>query len=164
MSTVDIIILLAFTPAVWRGITKGFIEQAVALISLILGAWLAYNFSEPVCEWLKPYIEVSETVLCVISYGVIVMAVVIALFVAGKMLTGLVRLVLLGWLDRILGLAFALLQSALLIGLIIILFDTINVKFELVSTEVLDASVLYSPIKDAAYIIFPYLKQLLFKQ
>ncbi|MBO6045001.1 MAG: CvpA family protein [Bacteroidales bacterium] len=164
MSTPDIIILICFLPAIISGITKGFIEQVIALVSLILGAWLAFKFSTVVSDWLKPYFEVSETVMNVISFAVIMVAVVLVLFVLSKILTGVTKLVMLGWLDRLLGLVFALLKAGLIIGILIILFDTLNVKFEFVEEKVLDESVLYAPIRDIAYMIFPYLKELLLKQ
>ena len=164
MSTPDIIILICFLPAIISGIMKGFIEQAIALVSLILGAWLAFKFSTVVSGWLQPYFEVSETVLNVISFAVIMVAVVLVLFVLSKILTGVTKLVMLGWLDRLLGLVFALLKAGLLIGIAIILFDTLNVKFEFMEEKVLDESVLYAPIRDIAYVIFPYLKELLLKQ
>ena len=164
MSTPDIIILICFLPAIISGITKGFIQQVVALVSLLLGAWLAFRFSNVVSVWLEPYFEVSETVMHVISFAVIMVATVLVLFVLGKILTGLSKLVMLGWLDRLLGLVFAILLAGLLIGIGIILFDTVNVKFGLVDEAVLDKSVLYSPIRDIAYTVFPYLKELLLKQ
>ena len=64
----------------------------------------------------------------------------------------------------ILGLIFSLLKAALVIGLVLVLFDTLNLKFSLVKPETLDQSVLYAPLRDAAYKVFPYLKALLFKQ
>jgi len=164
MSTPDIIILLCFLPAVISGITKGFIEQAVALVSLILGAWLAFKFSSVVSEWLMPYFEISETVMNVISFAVIMLAVVLVLFFLGKVLTGVTKLVMLGWLDWMLGIVFALLKAGLFVGIGIVLFDTLNVKFEFVDEAVLDESVLYAPIRDIAYTVFPYLKELLLKQ
>lgn len=164
MNTVDIIILVCFIPAIIRGIGKGFIEQAIALISIILGAWLAFKFSSVASAWLQPYLDLSETVLNVVSFALIVLVVVIVLFLLGRLLAGIVKLVMLGWLDRLLGLVFAIVKAALVVGLLIILFDTVNVKFELVDSVVLDASVIYGPLKDIAYTIFPYLKELLLKQ
>ena len=164
MSTPDIIILLCFLPAVISGLMKGFIQQVVALVSLLLGAWLAFKFSNVVGEWLQPYFNVSETVMHVISFAVIMVAVVLVLFVLGKILTGVTKLVMLGWLDRLLGLVFALLLAGLLIGIGIVLFDTVKVKFDLVYEAVLEESVLYAPIRDIAYTVFPYLKELLLKQ
>ncbi len=164
MSTPDIIILLCFLPALIRGVMKGFIEQAVALVSLVLGAWLAFKFSTVVGEWLQPFFKVSETVMHVISFAVIMIAVVLVLFVLGKLLAGISKIVMLGWLDRLLGLVFALLIAGLLVGIGIILFDTLNAKFELVDNTVLDEAVLYTTLRDIAYTVFPYLKELLLKQ
>ena len=164
MSTPDIIILICFIPAIIRGLQKGFIEQVVALVSIILGAWLAFHFSSVVSVWLLPYLSVSETVLNVISFALIILVTSVLLFLLGRLLTGMVKFVMLGWLDRSLGLVFSILKAALLIGMAVVLFDTLNLKFEFVKAEVLDASALYNPIKDLAYTIFPYLKELLFKQ
>ena len=164
MSTPDIIILICFIPAIIRGLQKGFIEQVVALVSIILGAWLAFHFSSVVSVWLLPYLSVSETVLNVISFALIILVTSVLLFLLGRLLTGMVKFVMLGWLDRSLGLVFSILKAALLIGMAVVLFDTLNLKFEFVKAEVLDASALHNPIKDLAYTIFPYLKELLFKQ
>ena len=66
----------------------------------------------------------------------------------------------LGWLNKLLGLVFALLKYALVIGLLVILFDSINDKFSLVSRSYLDSSFMYSGLKSISYSVFPYLKSL----
>ena len=58
---------------------------------------------------------------------------------------------------------FALAVNALVIGVFIILFDTVNLKFGLVKPEVLDGSIVYSSLRDLSYLVFPYLKGLFFK-
>lgn len=165
MSTLDIIILICFVPAIVTGIQRGFIAQVVSLASVIAGIWLAFHFSEMACEWLRQYFpNVSETVLNIAGFVLILVVVALLLHLVGKLIMGLFKAVDLGWLNWILGLVFALLKGALVIGLALILFDTLNLKFSLVKPETLDQSVLYAPIRDAAYKVFPYLKALLFKQ
>lgn len=165
MSTIDIIILICFVPGIVRGIQKGFISQVVSLLSVILGVWLAFHFSEIVCEWLKNYMpNMSATILNVVAFVLILALVALLLHLVGKLLQGVFKKVDLGWLNWMLGLVFSLLRAALVIGMVIILFDTLNLKFEFVNAEKLDASVLYAPLRDAAYKVFPYLKALLFKQ
>ena len=56
---------------------------------------------------------------------------------------------------------FSIAVSALVIGLLIILFDTVNTKFGLVKGPVLQESLLYGALKDFGYFVFPYLKSLL---
>ena len=164
MSTLDIIILLCFLPAVFRGATKGFIIQAVSLVSIILGVWCAYHLSSQVCEWLRPYLAISEAALNVISFALILILTVLVLQIIGVVLTNLTKLVLLDWLNRILGVVFAIAQCALILGLIIIMFTTLNLNYELVDNKILEDSVCYQALKDLAYAVFPYLKRLLFNQ
>lgn len=164
MSTLDIIILVCFVPGIVRGIQKGFISQVVSLLSLILGVWLAFHFSEIVCEWLNGYLpSLSATVLNIVAFVLILIVVALLLHLVGKLLQGLFNKIDLGWLNWLLGLLFSLLRAAIVIGMLIVLFDTLNLKFEFVSAEKIDASVLYAPLRDAAYKVFPYLKALLFK-
>lgn len=57
-----------------------------------------------------------------------------------------------------------MLKATLIIGILIILFNTLNTSFRIVDEAVMEKSVLYSPIKRIAYEVFPYFKELLFRQ
>ena len=46
--------------------------------------------------------------------------------------------------------------------LVIMLFSSLNNNLHLVSEEVLAQSSLYTPLKDMAYTVFPYLKSMFF--
>ena len=164
MATLDIILLCCFIPGIIRGISKGFLEQALALGGIVLSVWAAFHFSTLVCSWLKPYVDVSETTLNVISFALILVVVSLLVFLVAKLLTKVAEIAMLGWLNKTLGLVFALAVNALVIGVFIILFDTINTKFGFVKPEVLDASIVYTSLRDLSYIVFPYLKSFFFKQ
>ena len=164
MATLDIILLICFIPGIIRGISKGFLEQALALAGVVLSVWAAFRFSTLVSTWLKPYLDVSETTLNVISFALILVAITLVVFLLAKLLTKVAELAMLGWLDKLLGLVFALAVNALVIGVFIIMFDTLNQKFGLVKPEVLDGSIVYTTLRDLCYFVFPYLKAFFFKQ
>lgn len=164
MNTVDIIILLCFIPGIVRGLSKGFLEQGLTLIGIIASVWAAFKFSNLVCTWIKPYLEISETLLNVVAFALVLVAVILAAILLSKLLTKAVEAAMLGWLNKILGVAAACAVTVLVLGLFIILFETLNLKFNIVKGDILSQSVLYGPLRDAAYVVFPYLKQLLFKQ
>ena len=164
MATLDIILLCCFIPGIIRGISKGFLEQALALGGIVLSVWAAFHFSTLVCTWLKPYVDVSETTLNVISFALILVVVSLLVYLVAKLLTKVAEIAMLGWLNKTLGLVFALAVNALVIGVFIILFDTINTKFTLVKPEVLDGSIVYTSLRDLSYLVFPYLKSFFFKQ
>ena len=87
MATLDIILLCCFIPGIIRGISKGFLEQALALAGIVLSVWAAFRFSSLVCTWLKPYLELSETTLNVVSFALILVAVSLLVFLVAKLLT-----------------------------------------------------------------------------
>ena len=164
MATLDIILLCCFIPGIIRGLSKGFLEQALALAGIVLSVWAAFRFSTLVCTWLQPYVKISETTLNVLSFALILLVISLLVVLVAKLLTKVAELAMLGWLDKTLGLVFALAVNALVIGVVIILFDTVNAKFAFVKPEVLDASVVYTTLRDLSYLVFPYLKSFFFKQ
>ena len=157
MNIIDIIILLCCVPAIFRGLSKGFIAQVAALVALVLGAWMSFHFSNVVVEWLKPVMDVSPAVLQAIAFTLI-------LTLAGKMLEGIVKIVMLGWLNKLLGVVFALLKVVLVIGLFILLFDSVTTALEIDCSKTISESLFYTPIKDFADVFFPYMKELIFNK
>ncbi len=160
MNILDIVLLVCLIPAVIQGLRKGFIAQVVAIISLVLGGWLAYRFTSVVTEWLGQWISASGPALDIIAFILIFAIVVTILFLLGKILEASIKIILLGWLNRLLGLVFALFKYVLIIGLLVILFDSVNSRFDLVSDEYLDSSFMYSGIRSLSWSVFPYLKSL----
>lgn len=162
MSILDVILLICFIPALVQGLKKGFISQVISIVSLIAGVWMSFEFSTAVSAWLAQYVEASEKLLKIASFAIIMIGVFIILGIVGKSLEGILKFVMLGWLNRLLGVVFAFIKTGLVIGIVIILFNSLNNSLNLVSEETLAQSVLYPPLKDMAYTIFPYLKEIFF--
>lgn len=162
MSILDVILLICFIPALIQGLKKGFISQVISIVSLIAGVWMSFEFSTALSAWLAQYVEASEKLLKIASFAIIMIGVFIILGIVGKSLEGILKFVMLGWLNRLLGVVFAFIKTGLVIGIVIILFNSLNNSLNLVSEETLAQSVLYPPLKDMAYTIFPYLKEIFF--
>jgi len=164
MSTVDIIILLLFVPGLIQGLRKGFVYQAISLVSVFAGIWLAFHFSEMLCELLMSYIpKAPHTLAYIIAFILVVGAVIILLGIVGRALQKIIRIVMMGLLDRLLGILMSSITSLLLISILVVLFSYINNITGLVSQDILNESSLYGPIKDFAYKAFPYLKGFIVK-
>ena len=162
MNILDIIILICFIPAIIQGIRKGLVSQVVAILAILTGVYLSFEFSSAVSGWLGQYIEGSEQVLKIVAFTLILITVAAALTALGKLIEGMLKIVMLGWLNRLLGAAFSFLKCALIIGLLVMVFNSLNSTFNLVSEEELAKSVLYPYAKNMADTVFPYLKDLFF--
>lgn len=162
MNILDIIILICFIPALVQGLRKGFISQAISIISILLGVFLSFQCSSSLSGWLAQYIEGSEQILKIVSFALILVGVMAGLAIAGRLLEKFMDFVLLGWVNKLLGIAFSLLKCALIVGLVIMAFNSLNNTFNFISEEELAKSTLYPPLKSLAYTVFPYLKDMLF--
>ena len=158
MNILDIIILICLIPSIIQGLRKGFISQAISIISLIVGVWASAKFANLVGEWLTQYLTASEQVLKVVSFAIVMLVVFIVLGLLGKLLNGIIKMVMLGWVNRLLGLAFALLKATLILAVLALAFNTLNANFNLVNPEVIEDSVLYPALNWISETIFPYLK------
>ena len=161
MNILDIIILICLIPAIIQGIRKGFISQAIGIISLIAGVWASAKFANVVGAWLTQYLSASEQIIKIISFALILIAVFIVLGLIGKLLESIIKLIMLGWINKLLGVAFSLVKCLLILGLVVLAFNSINTSFNMVKPEIIADSVLYPIVKDTADTIFPYLKSLL---
>jgi len=160
MNTVDIIILICMVPFIISGFRKGFIDQAVGLLSLILGLILSFRFYKYVAMWMATYTTIHTTTAQVISFVIVMCAVVILLNIIGALLEKLLKAINLGFLDKVLGFVFAILKGVLVIGVLIVLFNALNTNLHLVSEETLNSSALYPPIKNFTTFLFPKLKEI----
>lgn len=161
MSIIDIILIICFIPAIINGVRKGFIAQIAAIISLVAGVWLSYKFSGQFSEWLSTIVHADENVIKVISFATIFILVAVALSLLARVLEGLLKVILLGWLNKFLGVIFAIIKYALVLCMIIYFFDIINKDGRLLSQKNLDESVMYGFLSETNQTVFPYLKDYL---
>lgn len=161
MSILDIILLLCFIPAIVKGYTKGFINQLVDLVAILLGAWAALRFSNVATTWLSGYVTWNKNVVYIICFAVIILIVVFLLNLVGGLLTKAFQAIKLGWINRILGVALGIVKTMILLAIPVMIFQDLNAQFDIVSPEKLEKSVVYTTINDIANIVFPYFKSII---
>ncbi|MBO4466186.1 MAG: CvpA family protein [Bacteroidales bacterium] len=164
MGVLDIVLLVIFIPAIIRGITKGFIEQLAALLSIFLSAYVAYLFADKVGAWLSQWITInSPTALYIISFVVVIILCVLVMNLAAKVLSKVIDAISLGWLNRILGFVIAIFNTALVLGILFVLFNDLNEKYLHLSTQFMQDSTIYAWIHKLTEMVFPYLEGLFTK-
>ena len=161
MNILDIIIIISMAAALIEGLAKGFISQAISVISLLVGIWASSRFAGMVCEWLAQHVSGSEQTLHIVAFALIFIVVIIALSLIGKMIEKIINFVMLGWLNRLLGAVLALVKCMLILALLATAFNAINEALHLVKPEIFTESQLYQMVKGFADTVFPYLKSLL---
>lgn len=120
MNLLDMIIIAIMVFLIIRGILRGFFREIGSLAGVILGVWLAIRFHPQMTDYLKAYLpEVSF--LNLVSFAIIFAIILLLCNLAGWGLKILFKKSLLGWLDRGLGSALAILKGIIVIYLAIVL-------------------------------------------
>jgi len=159
LNTLDIILLICFIPAFIQGLRKGFAGQIISILTLIIGAYLSFRFSDSVSKSLAPSFQnVDLRLLRLLSFVLIFSGVSAALWALGRFLQKLIDITTLGWLNRILGMFFSVFATALVLALIFSVTDGFNDRIQLIKPETLQGSQIYLGIKNFAARVFPYLE------
>lgn len=160
MNFIDIIISVFVLLFAYKGIKRGLIKELVSLLSLIIGVYIAINFSFLLEDYLyKPLSNYAEFV-CVISFILVFLIVFSSFKIAGFLLKKLVKSLQLGFLDKLFGLLFGVSKIALVLS--ILLFETQHLSHtfgNIIPEKEIKKSVLYKPIYNIVPTIAPIAKE-----
>jgi membrane protein required for colicin V production len=153
----DIITLIVLAWAVITGWCKGLISQIASLLGFILSIWLASHYGAQVGALL----HLSPSWQNPGGFFIVVILTLIAVALAGWMIDKFLKIIGLGILNRLLGVAVAILKWGLLLSALLTAFLSLNKRIGLVEESSLRKSVMYD-----AYTLFsekamPQLKQML---
>ena len=103
--------------------------------------------------------DLQPSVVQIIAFAGTFFLVVLGIGLAGKFFTKLAEKIHLGFMNNILGAVFGLLKMALIVSIVLIVFDKLNSTIPFVSKEKIDNSALYEPVKNFGTKMFPKLIQ-----
>ena len=157
MNYIDIVLGLLLLFAAISGFKKGLIAELASLAALILGIWGAIEFSDITSEFLVETFNLQSEHLNIISFAVTFVVIVILVHIIGSVVNKLVETVMLGFVNKLAGLVFGILKSALILSIILVFFDKIDEDIEILSSKAKSESRLYEPIRSFAPSIFPFI-------
>jgi len=129
ITPLDIVISLILAFFTFNGFRHGFIEEMARLISLIGGFILASKFHNLLIPYLQSYLE-SESLRVTAAYLGVFIASVIVITIISKILQKFIELVLLGWVNRLLGLLLGLFKGFLIVSLFIFIIQALPIKLD----------------------------------
>ena len=156
MSYIDIILGLLLIFAAISGFRKGLIVELVSLAALILGIWGAIEFSGVTSEFLTENLNLKTEHLNIISFVVTFIVIVILVHIVGNVIDKIVETAMMGFLNKLAGMVFGVLKSALILSVILVIFDKIDEDVQILSPEAKTKSKLYAPMRNFAPSIFPF--------
>lgn len=154
MGLLDILLGILLVWGLWRGLKNGLFMEIASIVALVAGIFGAIHFSYITGDYLAQRLEWDERNLSITAFILTFILIILVVNLAGKLLTKVADIAMLGLLNRIAGAIFGLLKVAILLGAVLIFFDRMDSSFNLLDTKIKEESVLYQPIKDIGALIF----------
>lgn len=160
MAILDIIILVVIVGGAVVGFAKGFIKQLASMLGLIVGLLAAKTLYATVAEKVFSKLTENLTVAQIISFVAIWIIVPLVFMLVANLLTKVMEIISLGWLNRLLGAVLGALKFTILASLLICVLEFIDSDNSLIEKTIKDNSVLYYPIESFVGILFPIAKDI----
>ncbi len=159
MNTIDIIFGIILILGFIQGIRKGLFVELASLVGLILGIYGAIHFSYYVGNWLVNKTSWSEQVINLTAFAITFIIIVLAVSLAGKLLTKVANFAMLGIVNKLAGAVFAVLKFAFLLSVVLMFLDAADRQVNLIGEDKKEESVLYPIVQPLAPMLLPSILQ-----
>jgi membrane protein required for colicin V production len=158
-SAIDLILAIPLLLAAWRGFRKGLIIEIATLVGLVAGLFAGYYGADRVADSLADSWDLKASTLHGIGFLIAFAAVLVAVYLLGKVIEKAVDLVALGLVNKGLGALFGLAKMGLLLSVAIYFLNLAFGKDEWLPKEQVEQAVLYPVVSDAASWLVPEMSQ-----
>jgi membrane protein required for colicin V production len=155
MNWIDLTIVVILILSLVMGFINGLVKEVASLAALILGIWGAIKFSGFTAEKLYDYFDMTGQYVGLIAFLVTFGIIVVIIHFIGILADKVVDAISLGFVNRLLGIVFGLLKSALIMSVFFVILNAIDARKPFLPKETIEKSMFYNPISDIAPIIFP---------
>lgn len=163
MGVIDIVIVCCFLPALYFGIKNGMVRQLVAVAVVYFGITLSLRFSTPASEWVLEHVKMSEFWAKAVSFILIFFVVALLLSLLGKIVEKILKISMLNWLNKLLGVVISFVLFVLLLSVLVYFVDSANNLLEFIPKEKLEESRFYPALLQFSQQVFPHFKELFTK-
>lgn len=159
MNTLDIILLVAAGIGMLYGLKTGLVKQLTLGAGVIIGLLQATIFYQQAGTRIHELSEWDSWICNTLGFIAILLAVAAAINLAGLLLRWLLKIILLGWVDRILGAIFSI-----LVGVAIVVFGVKTSNKFLPENNITgqtsqQESLLYKEVADITFTIIEEVKE-----
>lgn len=125
MVGLDLVIVVFCAFLVAKGIWKGFVKEIAGIVAVIGGVAVSFLFHARV----QPYISafVGEKYIQLVSYVIIFLGFYLIVMMLGKLLDKILRSIMLGGINRVLGALFGLIKACFWLTLLTFAYTKIHV-------------------------------------
>lgn len=146
MNSLDIYLILPIAIGFVFGLFKGLIKELTSLVAIVLGIYGAKLFAPLMASILINGFDFSPATANPLAYIILFIAIGVGLLFLANALNKIFNSLSLGGLNKLLGGLFGALKYALIVSVLLNVFDALDSKFSLMKQQTKDYSIAYKPL------------------
>lgn len=155
MNYVDIVLAVLLALGIYRGFKKGLIISIFGMLALFVGIYGGVMFADQVAEVIAAWLDEPKDWLPFAAFAATFLAIVVVIYLLGKMITKAMNVTMLGLPNKIGGAIFGLLRMALVISVVLLFVHPMIEKKDLIPDDQRRSSLLYNPMHEFAQTVVP---------
>jgi membrane protein required for colicin V production len=157
MNYIDLVLGLLLLFAAFRGFSNGFVAEVASLLALVLGIWGAIHFSHLMTGFIIDTFDYQPKYLGLISFLITFVIIVVIIYLIGKAVETLLYAIALGFLNKLAGILFGVIKSALILSVLLLIFEEFDEDAHILPKDVKAESQMYEPVKNLVPTVLPFL-------
>ena len=150
MTNLDLIILIPIVLGFIFGLFKGLVKEVASLAAIVLGIYGARAFAPSVSGFFIRTFSFSPKTALPLAYLFLFILIATILILLAKTLDKFFDSIALGSLNKLLGGFFAALKYALIVSVLLNVFEAIDSRFPLIKPKAKAESIGYQPVLSLA--------------
>ena len=160
MNTLDIILLVAVGIGILFGLISGLVKQLSFGAGVIIGLLQATIFYPRTAAMLQGYTGWNDLICTILGFVIVFIAVALIINIAGSILRWLLKAILLGWLDRILGAIFSAIVAIGILVLGVNISENVAPNNGITSKTSQQESLLYKEVAEVTFLVIEEAKKI----
>ncbi len=134
MNAFDIAVIVIISFCLIRGLFKGLIGEVSGIIGVVAGFYGAYTYYPLITPYAEKWIE-NPGIRNLTAFFLLFCAILVIVSLISILIRKVLKLVFLGWVDRIFGLVFGAAKGVLVVSVLFIMITTFFPKSSTILTD-----------------------------
>ena len=154
MNTLDLVILIPIALGFVFGLFKGLVKELASLAAIIFGIYGAKVFAPSLSGFLIRSLAFSPETALPLAYIFLFVLIAVVLLIIAKTLDKFFDSIALGGLNKLLGGIFAAFKYALIVSVLLNVFDALDSRFPIIKPKSKTESIGYKPVMKLAPVLW----------
>lgn len=126
MNPFDVVITVIVCFCIIRGAFRGIIREAASIVGVLAGIWAAYTYYPKLASAMTGLADLfpSAGYVNIVSFMIIFCVVFAVISAIGVLLKFLLKIVFLGWVDKICGATFGFIKGFMIVSMLLLILTT----------------------------------------